>query len=400
MKRPRGTGCLYRRAGTSVWWIKYSRNGRAISESSHTSDKRKAGNLLRKRLGEIGAGTFLGPQIERVMVAELAEDFLSEYRANNRRSIASAQVRWLLHLKPFFGVCRAVEVTTPLLTRYIESRRQQGAKNATCNRELAALKRMFNLGRVNQKVRYVPIFPKLQEDNPRSGFLEDGRYRKLVEHAELWFRAMLEVSRTYGWRKQEVLKMRVSQLDLLERTIRLEPGTTKNRDGREVSMTDGVYTLLKACVIAKAQDDYVFTRDDGKRVRDYRKAWSNACAAAGLGKFICKHCQKDFTDAGRLYPDCSQPLKYTGLMVHDLRRTAARNLRRAGIAEGVIMKIGGWKTRSVFERYNIVNQADIREAMAKFEASEQKTEPVAENGYSSVTVAPKTGPVANLEKVN
>jgi len=56
------------------------------------------------------------------------------------------------------------------------------------------------------------------------------------------------------------------------------------------------------------------------------------------------------------------------LVFHGLRRTAARNLRRAGVAEGVIMKIGGWRTRSVFERYAIVAQSDIKDAMPKLEA--------------------------------
>jgi hypothetical protein len=57
------------------------------------------------------------------------------------------------------------------------------------------------------------------------------------------------------------------------------------------------------------------------------------------------------------------------IAIHDLRRAAARNLRRAGIAEGVIMKIGGWRTRSVFERYAIVSQADIADALKKLEAA-------------------------------
>jgi hypothetical protein len=59
----------------------------------------------------------------------------------------------------------------------------------------------------------------------------------------------------------------------------------------------------------------------------------------------------------------SENLKYQGLIFHDLRRTAARNLRRAGVAEEVIQKIGGWRTRSVFERYAIVTQSDIMDAM-------------------------------------
>ena len=94
----------------------------------------------------------------------------------------------------------------------------------------------------------------------------------------------------------------------------------------------------------QGQDDYVFTREDGKPARDFRGAWAGACEAAKV-------------------PD---------LLFHDLRRAAARNLRRAGVAEGVIMKIGGWKTRSVFERYAIVSQSDIRDAMTKLEAGQQR----------------------------
>jgi integrase len=265
-------------------------------------------------------------------------------------------------LKPFFGVLRAVEVNRPLLTRYIESRLQQGAAPGTVNRELAALKRMFNLGRKNDKVRNVPMFPHLKEGSARTGYLEDGQYRKLVEYRpELWFRTLVEVGRTYGWRLSELLTMRVSQIDLAERTIRLEPGTTKNGEGREVTMTDAVYTLLQGCVIGKQSDDYVFTRGDGKRVRDFRRTWAKACQSAGC----------------------------PGLLVHDLRRTAARNLRRAGIAEGVIMAICGWRTRSVFERYAIVDQNNIRDAMHKLEKSE--------NSYSSATVEPETAKFAETQ---
>src|SRR5215469_2317995 len=80
----------------------------------------------------------------------------------------------------------------------------------------------------------------------------------------------------------------------------------------------------------------------------------------------------------------------------DLRRTATRNLRPARIAEGVIMKIGGWRTRSVFERYAIVDQSDIAAAVKRLEASEQK----AGNGYSSATVEEESTVVATMQTVN
>lgn len=140
--------------------------------------------------------------------------------------------------------------------------------------------------------------------------------------------------------------MRVNQVDVSQRVIRLEPGTTKNRDGREVLMTDEVFKLLSALVQGKSAEDHVFTRSNGKPVCDFRGTWKNACAHAGTPE----------------------------LLFHDLRRTGARNLRRAGVAEGIIMKIGGWRTRSVFERYAIVSRSDMNDAILKLQASEDRAE--------------------------
>jgi integrase len=230
------------------------------------------------------------------------------------------------------------------------------AKNATINRELALLKRMFRLGMhaTPTRVLRVPAFPKLVENNIRKGFLEDSHYTKLVgAFPQLWFRGMVECGRTYGWRVSELKNLRVNQVDLTQRVIRLEPGTTKNGEGGEVVMTNAVHTILRACVDRKDQADYVFTRERGKQVKDFRETWASACKVAGV----------------------------PGLLFHDLRRTAARNLRRAGIAEGVIQRIGGWKTRSVFERYAIVTRTDIADAMRKLEAHER--EHVTENRHVS-----------------
>jgi len=134
-------------------------------------------------------------------------------------------------------------------------------------------------------------------------------------------------------------------------------------------MTNAVYLLLSQCVVGKDAEDFVFTREDGQRVLDFRGAWWKACVQAGVGKMHCSRCSRPVF--GRRCADCnSDDLKYRGLIFHDLRRTAARNLRRAGVAEGVIQKIGGWRTRSVFERYAIVTQTDIADAMNKLESRE------------------------------
>ncbi len=376
MRRKKGEGCIYQRPDSPVFWMKYSRNGKSYRESTKTTSEDKAGKMLKRRLAEIITGTFVGPQTERVRVDELAEDFLREYRINGRKSLDDAQTRWNAHLKPFFGVLRAIEVTSGLIARYVDSRQQEGASSATVNRELAALKRMYRLGMLATpaKVLRLPAFPKLKENNVRKGFLEDSQYRKLVEGSELWFRTLVELGRTYGWRVSELIGLSVKQVDLAQRVIRLEPGTTKNNEGREVVMTDAVFTLLSACVIGKTADDKVFARKNGKPVRDFRNAWENACVRASVGTVLCARCSEPKT-SGQRCPKCkAKHSKYSGLIFHDLRRTAARNLRRAGIAEGVIMSIGGWKTRSVFERYAIVNRTDIADAMRKLQQAERAIE--------------------------
>ena len=291
----------------------------------------------------------MGPQLERTKVDELAAMFLRDYRINGRKSLSDAEARWKYHLKPFFGGMRAIDLSSEQLARYVDKRQQEKAANATINRELSALKRMFRIGQQSTppKVVRAPKFPKLSENNIRKGFLEDGQYRKLIEYCpELWFRSLVECGRTYSWRISELLTMRVNQVDVSQRVIRLEPGTTKNRDGREVLMTDEVWKLLSALVHGKSAEDHVFTRSNGRPVCDFRVTWQKACAYAGV-------------------PD---------LLFHDLRRTGAMNLRRAGVAEGIIMKIGGWRTRSVFERYAIVSRSDMNDAILKLQESAKRAE--------------------------
>lgn len=379
MRRPKGTGCIYRQPNSKIWWLKYSRHGKPQRESSGFTDEKKAAKLLKVRLAQIATGTFAGLEVERVKVDELAEDFLRDYRINGRKSTSDVEARWNLHLKPFFGGMRVIDVTSDQVNQYVDQRQQERAANATVNRELAALKRAFSLGfkATPAKVLRMPAFPHLEENNVREGFLEDDQYRKLIAGAELWFRALVECGRTYGWRHQELLSMQVSQIDLTQRIIRLEPGSTKNKDGREAAMTNAVFHLLAACVEGKQVDDRVFTRLNGEPVRDFRDAWAKACCAADIGRMLCATCGAVVRD--QQCPECDRRLRmnqqtYRGLLFHDLRRTGARNLRRAGIPETVVMKIGGWKTTSVFHRYAIVDRRDITTAMLQLEAHERKLE--------------------------
>jgi integrase len=389
-KRERGSGSIFHN-GSAVWWIKFYDRGIPRRESSHSTNQQVAQRLLKKRLAEVETQTYVAR--ENVRVDELVADVICDYRVNSQKSTDDVERRWKLHLRPFFTRVRAYDMTTDRVRRYINNRLDEGAESATINRELAVLKRAFNLGRecTPPKVKIVPYIPSLKESNVRKGFAESGGYSRLAEECSqvgLWMRTLLECGYTYGWRHGELLRpLRVRHVDLLSGTIRLDPGTTKNDDGREVVMTQPVRELLTECVRGKRAEDPVFTRDDGEPVRDFRDTWANVCCAAGLGELRCRNCdqavdqEKHCLNCGRDWN--RNELKYVGLLFHDLRRTAVRNLVRAGVSEKVAMTISGHKTRSVFERYNIVAPNDLRDAARKLETNQRDEREALEKSRAS-----------------
>lgn len=352
-----GEGRVWRR-GRYYWIQYYNANGQQVRESTKSEAEKVAKKMLSRRLGQINAGINPRPQADRTSTDELAESYFTRYRVDYNldqplngsdpdpiyirdkadRRLGWLKQKWEKHLKPAFGGIRASRVSTDDLLRYVEKRQREDANNATINRELALLKRMFNLGTActPKKVTEVPVFPeRLQEGQPRKGFVEDAQYQTLCDKCgEPWLRALLAVAYSYGFRKAEILSMRVRQVNLSERTIHLHALTTKNKQPRMVVMTDEVYSQMEKCVAGKGPLDFVFTWKDGKPVKDFRVAWSKLTKAAEL----------------------------PGLLLHDFRRSAVRNMVRRGISETVAMKISGHATREIFQRYNIVSQDDIAEA--------------------------------------
>jgi integrase len=335
-------GSVYRRG--RIWWVKYYRNGKPLRESSKTANISEARRLLGKREEEIATGSFLGLITDRVRFEDLAEDLLNEYRANDRKSLKWARRRVEQHLAPFFGGLRAMGVTTDRVRAYTVKRQDQGASNASINRELAALKRMFNLGAqmTPPKVARVPYIPMLKESNVRKGFFEHEEYLALHRELPSYLRPVLTFGYYTGAREGEILGLRWSQVDLSSQTVRLEPGTTKNDQPRTIPMTGELFEMLTSQKRIRDLNfpkcEYVFF-NKGKNICKFERAWKSAATRAGI--------------AGRLF--------------HDLRRTAVRNMVRAGVPERVAMAISGHKTRSVFDRYNIVAERDLHEAARRLE---------------------------------
>lgn len=348
-KRPSGSGSLFRYPGSSVYHMKWHVRGVPYRQATGTRNRLEAQAKLRAKLAEVATGTFVPPSTERITVGELFDGLSRDYKINGKKSLEDTEARWRLHLEPAFGALRAVDVTSDRIHGYVEQRQTEGATVGTINRELSCLKRAFNIAHQSEppKLARVPKFPRLKEHNVRVGFVEESQYDKLAAACSrhgLWMRAMFETAYCFGWRDHELKYLRVSAVDLAARTLRLDPDTTKNSEGRIAVMPAKLYALIAQCVLGKRPEDYVFTREHGGPVRDFRVTWRRVCTEAGVDK----------------------------LLFHDLRRTAVRGMVRNGIPERVAMSISGHKTRSVFDRYNIVSEGDLREAAARLDRRDQQ----------------------------
>jgi integrase len=359
-------GMVYQRG--RIWWIKYHRNGQAMRETSGSDRKGDAESLLKLRVGDIERGLPVSAKLSQLRFDEAASDLETEYRINQKRSLDELERRIRKHLRPYFGGRRLANVTTADVRAFVAKRqgdvivtgrgpqrRERSVSAGEINRELTTLKRIFNLARQNGKLLHVPHVPLLKERNTRTGFFEPEQFGDLLRHLPPALRPVATFAYITGWRiPSEVLPLQWRHVDLAGGTIRLDPHTTKNDDGRVFPMTAQLRSLLEGqkALADRLQKDHgiicpwVFHRSGkkhslkGRRIRSFGKAWNAACLAAGC----------------------------PGRIPHDLRRTAVRNLVRATIPERVAMQMTGHKTRSVFERYNIVSGTDLSDAAVKLDS--------------------------------
>jgi len=343
LQRTAGTGGVYRRG--TVFWIRYSFRGRKIRESSHSAQRGEAVRLLKKRLAEMGTGRLVGPNADRTTADDLWTMLQDDYRLNGRRSIARVEVA-LVHLRAFFTFARVPDITADRVASYIRMRQEANAAPATIRYELACLRRAFNLALRAGKAANAPYIPSVAVDNARKGFFEAADFANVERALPEDLKPLARFLYLTGWRVGEALGLTWAGVDFTSGMIRLEPGVTKNREGREFPFAalPPLVELLKAqrertSAVERKQDRIiqpVFHRN-GRPIKSYARAWRAACDAAGL----------------------------SGRLVHDLRRTAVRNLERASVSRSVAMKLTGHKTEAVYRRYAITSAADLAEGVAK-----------------------------------
>jgi integrase len=378
-------GNVYSRKGTKKLWIKYLQHGRIVRESTQTDNIVKARRILRDREGDVVKGVPVSPNVGKITFDEAATDLLNDYSMNRKRTHDDARRRIKKHLSPFFGNRRMITITTTDLRAYVAKRQKEGtpvrrkrgkAKAAELpadpearrpvsageiNRELTVLKRMFSLAIQSGRLLHKPHFPMLRENNVRAGFFEHAQYLSVLPHLPEPMRPVVTFAYVTGWRiNSEVLPLQWRQVDLKAGEVRLDPGTTKNMEGRVFYLTAELKRLLtdqrKAANRVQRRKGmivpHVFFHDGTTKAGGVAFLAGHAISGSGFYHAWCR---------ARIKAGCP------GSIPHDFRRTAIRNMVRAGVPERVAMKLSGHKTRSVFDRYNIVSDGDLRDAARRLE---------------------------------
>lgn len=331
----RGQGSIFQRG--EIWWIQYYSQGIRKRESSESANKTDATNLLKRRLVEAGKGQITGAALR---VNHLLDNLRADYIRQRRTAFGPLMID--VHLRPHWGKYRPEQVTAAKVKAYIGARTTDGAAPATIKNEISVLRRAFSLAHEEGILGAVPYFPTPRVDNVREGFLEVEQYRRLMVEMPSYLKPVLCADYHYGLRKAKLISLRVDQVHLEQLEIRLRASTTN----KKVPTVLPIYGEMVDVLTRQIEDirrnwphcQWLF-HHCGERIRDFRAAWDSACERAGL----------------------------PGLLFHDLRRSAARNMIRAGVPETVVMRVTGHKTRAMLDRYNIVSTVDLTDAGAKLE---------------------------------
>ncbi len=362
----RGSGRIFTRKASSYLWIAYYHRGKEHREVARylrtgekieaTADKaqRHAEKFLNHRLGEMaaekhGGRSFVGPQQERITVAELLDALKADYKLRGKWSnrIASS----MKPVREHFGSWRAVQVTGEAVDKFISElltgdpvQEIPPKAPATVNRSTQLLAQAYKLAiRRSQLATAPPVRHLSEAGNARQGFFTEKEFRTLLEHLPDHLNDFVRFAYLTGWRKGETASLRWEDVD--GDVIRLRSENSKNREGRTVPLVGELTELMerrKAArrVVRKKRpvvlSEFVFHRN-GKRIDSIRTAWATACEFANVPR--------------RLF--------------HDLRRCAVRNMVRAGVPTDVARSISGHKTASIFSRYNIVAEDQKRDALER-----------------------------------
>jgi integrase len=333
----------------SPFWYACWRNAAGIREQESTKceDKKEATRFLRKREAAVDDGEPITAKTGKITLAAALQAVVDDKALNGCRWDEPKRMI-KLHLVPGLGGQRRLASIDVLALRsYSAKRVGEGAANATVNRELALVRRAFKLAHKSKAVMAVSEIEFLKEAPPRSGFVDRSAFDAVVAKLPAWLSPAVTTMYLLGWRKSEVLSLAPHQADLSANTLSLTAAQTKTADPRVITMPAELRTLVEQQLASVARltkegtiTRWLFHKPGGTKIGSFKKRWRTACKTAG----------------------------HPTLLVHDMRRSAARNLTRAGVPEQIAMRFLGHKSNSTFRRYRIIDERDMVDAASRLDA--------------------------------
>lgn len=343
-------GFVYLPKGRTRYMIKYQKDGRWIPESTGTTDRDEADKILKAREVDIERGAPVDAGTGKIRFEQAAANMEADYKLKDQ-AFANVRTKIEKHLKPVFSRRRLASITAGQIRKYASDKIEEGYQPGEVRLQLAALKRMFTLAFKDGRILQKPAFPTIKGDNVRTGFFERHEFDTLCKHLPPAYRDVALFAYLTGWRVQsEVLPLQWGT-NVAEDRVRLL--TSKNGERRVFPFAvlpelAALFARLRAAEDRRQRKTkticpWVFhvngtpmCHPSGWASKDFRDVWRAANTAAGLDR-----------------------------IPHDFRRTAVRNLVRAGVPDKIAMTLTGHKTRSVFDRYDIVNESDLETAVAR-----------------------------------
>ncbi len=348
---------LYRRGKT--WWFNFTLAGQRLQRSTKTRNRRDAADIERAertRLARIKAGLESPeplPKRKDLTIGDLLDALQADYKLRGKASVGNLST--LAGARRAFGTVPALALTAAQVDRYIEKRLADGARPATVNRTTQLVSQAYRLATAQGNLERAPAVRQLSErGNARQGFFSEREFRAVLENLPADLQDFTLFGYLTGWRKSEIASLLWA--DVEQDVIRLRGENSKNREGRAIVVDGELAELMARRRQARLTGSGVLAATvfhrDGAPVREFRRSWATACRLAGVERLF-----------------------------HDLRRTAVRNMVRAGVPERVTMAISGHKTRSIFDRYNITSEGDLRDAILRLqryhEVAREKIAPMA-----------------------
>lgn len=328
-------GSVYPRKDSPYFWISYYSGGRNKCESSKSTLKTDAKNLLKLREGEVVKGHPL-LNYSHILFKDITEPLIASYKMNGRKSIAKVR-RNVRVLEAYFGEIKASQIDEDMIAQFIVKRQNDGLSNGSVNRELSSLKTILRMA-YPKKIPAIPKIKMLKESAPRQGFIERETFWMLYKSLPEYLQTPVLFAYEFGWRREEIFGLKWDRINMTEGSVRIERFETKGGEAREAYFSNILKQKINELWLMRKlyRSNYVFLRE-GDRIQDFRWQWDKAIKAIGK----------------------------PNLLFHDLRRTAVRNMIRAGIPERVAMMISGHRTSSIFARYDITSGRDLKEAAQK-----------------------------------